>query len=378
MSMEIYKGNSNSSTDTYSSIEGRASRLSKLISEENPKKMGVFFYIPESRFNRHLPEELNKNSILEVNFNKVQEYQKKLNDVLRTFPGNQTDVLSIVQEIDQFLADTLPEISNRISNETLVELKRVAQERQSETIETQIDSVFNNRRNLLNIEEYNDTDPRKVNITFPDKLVEIAKTRIQMLKATSQRIRDIASTGLPDDEVSNNDSLGAPITTDSETIEEKQVKETIDPEKRSLSPGIQEFISELEQEMENDREEIRTLFLEYSKYLEQLNKILARINLKDTNYEREISSLRNLSNNKSLRQITYRLYPYFSKYTSKKLELEKLLGNGSLPDKNLIIQRDLENIIDFTNTEESRDKLKIIKDSYLISPEIKKELSRIL
>jgi len=376
--MEIYKGNSNSSTDTYSSIEGRASRLSKLISEENPKKMGVFFYIPESRFNRHLPEELNKNSILEVNFNKVQEYQKKLNDVLRTFPGNQTDVLSIVQEIDQFLADTLPEISNRISNETLVELKRVAQERQSETIETQIDSVFNNRRNLLNIEEYNDTDPRKVNITFPDKLVEIAKTRIQMLKATSQRIRDIASTGLPDDEVSNNDSLGAPITTDSETIEEKQVKETIDPEKRSLSPGIQEFISELEQEMENDREEIRTLFLEYSKYLEQLNKILARINLKDTNYEREISSLRNLSNNKSLRQITYRLYPYFSKYTSKKLELEKLLGNGSLPDKNLIIQRDLENIIDFTNTEESRDKLKIIKDSYLISPEIKKELSRIL
>jgi hypothetical protein len=378
MSMEIYKGNSNSSTDTYSSIEGRASRLSKLISEENPKKMGVFFYIPESRFNRHLPEELNKNSILEVNFNKVQEYQKKLNDVLRTFPGNQTDVLSIVQEIDQFLADTLPEISNRISNETLVKLKRVAQERQSETIETQIDSVFNNRRNLLNIEEYNDTDPRKVNITFPDKLVEIAKTRIQMLKATSQRIRDIASTGLPDDEVSNNDSLGAPITTDSETIEEKQVKETIDPEKRSLSPGIQEFISELEQEMENDREEIRTLFLEYSKYLEQLNKILARINLKDTNYEREISSLRNLSNNKSLRQITYRLYPYFSKYTSKKLELEKLLGNGSLPDKNLIIQRDLENIIDFTNTEESRDKLKIIKDSYLISPEIKKELSRIL
>jgi hypothetical protein len=378
MGIESFNKNSGTSNpELLDQFQGRTQKIENLVSEENPRQMGLFYYIPEQRFNKNLPEELNKNSTLEVNFNKVQEYQRQLNDLLRTFPGNQEDVVSIIQEIDQFLESSLPEITSRITNETLVELKKEAKNKQSKTIENQIDSVLDQRRNLFNKEDYSDTDPRRINITFPDKLVEIAKNRMQILKSTNERIKNLAGQGLPNEEVSRQESIESVNTIAPDTVQTNQIENT-SPEKSNLSAETQEFILELEQEMEQDREEITTLNREYNKYLEQLNKISAKINLQDSDYETQVSNLRNLSQDRSLRQITNRLYPYFSKYTAKKLALERLTGNTELSNRNKAIQSELENTIDKTNTEESRVILNKIKNSYLIPTEIKNELSRIL
>ncbi len=188
------KTESETATDSARNIE-------KIIREENPNQYSEFYYLRSGKFESQLPTELEKNSQVKEAYQKLKDLYQELNDKLRSFPGNQEETEALIKEIDQYLLSELPKLTSRITNRSLTELKNFATEQKNELIESKISEVLAQRRTLLNEiseDDFDDRDPRKLNVTFPGSLKEKGQARLDLLKESGAWIKKLIETDLPE------------------------------------------------------------------------------------------------------------------------------------------------------------------------------------
>lgn len=178
-----------------------ARKIEKIIREENPNQYSEFYYLRSGKFESQLPTELEKNSQVKEAYQKLKDLYQELNDKLRSFPGNQEETEALIKEIDQYLLSELPKLTSRITNRSLTELKNFATEQKNELIESKISEVLAQRRTLLNEiseDDFDDRDPRKLNVTFPGSLKEKGQARLDLLKESGAWIKKLIETDLPE------------------------------------------------------------------------------------------------------------------------------------------------------------------------------------
>lgn len=184
---EIDKGKGTNATENIQETELKkaikkaaenSGKIEEILRVENPKQYSEFYYLRSGKFENQLPTELEKNSQIKEAYQKLKDLYKTLNEKLRVFPGNLQEALDLIAEIDEYLLSELPELTSRITNRSLTELKNFATEQKKELMESKITEVLAQRRTLLNEISDGDFDfkePRQLNVSFSDELKKLAR-----------------------------------------------------------------------------------------------------------------------------------------------------------------------------------------------------------
>jgi hypothetical protein len=365
-SSDIKPGNDGDSKLNPETATTNAKKIEELLVKENPRQFSENYYINSGKLERYLPSELEKNSKVNEVYQKLKDLYQQLNEKLRSFPGNQKEAEDLIAQIDEYLLSELPELTSRITNRSLTELKKFASEQKNELIKNSIENVLSQRRGLLaeiSDEDFGN-DPRKLNITFPGSLREKGQARLDLLKESGDWIKKLIETDLP---------------TESKPQFEPEVLETSSEPVQELSLEEKQQMELYKLGLERDGSDISKLVTTLDEYMKQLNIIVSRANLGDENLNRELEEISIISNNyKHLSLVLESLSAFHSAYIMKKILFDKITKGKNMSQDLIKLNQDIEKNIKDTNTENLRNLKRDIFSSWKINKSNKDRLRSLI